>query len=413
MCLLHALSRQGRLAVVGCHIDHGLRPGSRDDARLVERVTGEWGLECAIKGVDTRGLMASEGLSMELAARKLRYEALRSTAAELGIEWIALGHTSDDQVETVLMHVLRGAGIAGAAGMRALQGDLFRPLLTIRHWDTVMYCGSLGIPFVLDPQNEDLTLLRNRVRHELLPAIAQIFPGAREALLRLADSSARDADYLEALSGEALSSVASQGEPIPTLWSALPESLQYHSLRLLNERSGHPVSSRILDEQIAELRSRNHPASTAALLLPPMFNLGPTDATSADRCVPLVVPGRTWMDGGVLDSTIWNASETILKRATVASPHEAYLDLEVVGEDLRARRWRSGDRIRPPGLDGTKKLQDIFVDKKIPREERHRLWILEAEGSVIWVPGVVLDGKAAVSSETKDVLHLSAYTPSG
>jgi tRNA(Ile)-lysidine synthase len=183
--LLDALARLApprswRLSVA--HVDHGLRPGSATEADLVSRLAAE-------RGVAFRALsvQVAPGGSLQDRARSARHAALRSEASRVGAGVIALGHTADDQAETVLMRALTGASPAGLPAMAERERGLVRPLLRVWRDATIAYCAALGIEPLDDPSNSDPRFLRSRVRHEVIPALEAVFPGARRRLVVLAE----------------------------------------------------------------------------------------------------------------------------------------------------------------------------------------------------------------------------------
>ena len=187
--LLDALARLApprgwRLCVA--HVDHGLRPGSAIEAEAVSRLAADRRLDFRALSVRVSG-----GASLQDRARNARHAALRAEAARVGADVIALGHTADDQAETVLMRALSGASPAGLPAMAERERGLVRPLLRVWRDATVAYCAALGIEPLDDPSNADPRFLRSRVRHEVIPALEAVFPGARRRLVVLAERQRR------------------------------------------------------------------------------------------------------------------------------------------------------------------------------------------------------------------------------
>ncbi|MDE3230057.1 MAG: tRNA lysidine(34) synthetase TilS, partial [Chloroflexota bacterium] len=211
LCLLGTLLalREARQSgapgeIVVATLDHGLRGAAgAEDARWVAELAASLGLRCIAGQVDARAHAKARRLSPEDAARRLRYTFLRRVAGEVGAARIALGHTLDDQAETVLLHLLRGSGLDGLAGMRPLRGDLARPLLELTHAQTVAWCAARGWLPREDVTNRDERYLRNRVRRRLLPLLEAYNPGVRRTLARNAAYIADDLALLEALTDEA------------------------------------------------------------------------------------------------------------------------------------------------------------------------------------------------------------------
>jgi tRNA(Ile)-lysidine synthase len=222
LALLHALRvlagpRRWRLAVLT--VDHGLRPGSAADAAFVADHAKALGLPARLLTLAPGDLAAHRAAGPEGAARAARYEALWPAADELGCRWLATGHTLDDQAETVLLQLLRGAGPDGLAGMAVRSGRLLRPLLGVRRSETRACCAAAGLPWREDPTNATDAPLRNRVRSRLLPLLENLRPGAAQALARTAGIAADDRAWLEPLVAEAVDSAVRPNRP----WATLPE----------------------------------------------------------------------------------------------------------------------------------------------------------------------------------------------
>ena len=234
LALLHALRalagpRGWRLAVVT--VDHGLRPGSAADAAFVADHAKALGLPARVRTLAPADLSQHRQAGPEGAARAARYGALWPAADELGCRWLATGHTLDDQAETVLLQLLRGAGPDGLAGMAVRGGRLLRPLLGARRAETRACCAAIGLEWREDPTNASDGPLRNRVRQRLLPLLEELRPGATRALARTAALAAAERDWLDPLVADALAAtlsggveggVDSQAPPHPP-WATLPD----------------------------------------------------------------------------------------------------------------------------------------------------------------------------------------------
>ena len=210
VALLHLLCRlrdEWSLRLHAVHVDHGLHRSSVAHARFVKRIARTWGVPVSVYRVNVRSHARGRRLSVEDAARELRYAALERAARRVGATHIAVAHTADDQVETVLLWLLRGAGSGGLAGMPASrpQGRLrvIRPLIDLWRQDVMAYLAAEGLPSKTDPTNRLRRPLRNRIRQDLLPRLAGYNPGVKAVLRRLALQVAGDAEVLDRLSTEA------------------------------------------------------------------------------------------------------------------------------------------------------------------------------------------------------------------
>ena len=408
------------------HFDHGLRRRSEREAEraFVSRLAGELGLPFVFGQGDTRAHARRHHLSLEEAARGLRYAFLVDQAEGLGAGAVAVGHTASDQAETVLMHIIRGSGLAGIAGMRPrsrwpFAGHpglvLVRPLLTTSRRQSERYCQEEGISPCLDATNVLLEPLRNRVRHELLPLLRRYNPRVEEALLRLAGAAAGDAAYLDETAGlfwQALAQRSGRSVQFPRLeLAALSPALQS---RLLQAAARHLIGDTAQVEAVhfeamqAALGGGNRRLSLpgglvfAAQRESVRLTLGREATAGTIPETPLTVPGRTEVAG-------WRVECEILPVEAArpgADPYEALLDLEALGPTVTVRSRRRGDRLRPAGLGGDKKLQDLLVDAKVPRDQRDAVPLVCAVWGIAWVVGQRLGERAKIGPGTRSVLRL-------
>jgi tRNA(Ile)-lysidine synthase len=264
MCLLDALfavvPRSGRRLIVG-HIDHGLRRESGEDAEYVRRCAERYRLRCEVRRVDVAALAATASLGVEEAARVGRYRALRDLAAEVGTDVVATGHTRDDSVETVLMHLLRGSGRRGLAGIaedERLGGEmigkprtagaepsirLVRPLLELERAETTAYCEARGITWRSDRTNDDPRMLRNRVRGHLLPVLRTYHPAVDRSVARLASTLRDEETWISQIETRLIRRLVRilDGSPAIDLvaWRRQPTAVQRRIVRRIATSAGH------------------------------------------------------------------------------------------------------------------------------------------------------------------------------
>ena len=413
------------------HADHGLRGDeAREDARFVETSAREMGLPFTLGRVDVQALRARRRLSVEEAAREARYAFLFETAAGLGASAIALGHTADDQAETLLMHLLRGSGSAGLAGMSAVahlpsaeHGEhiaLVRPLLNVTKAETRAYCQLRSVTPREDSSNRSLELTRNRVRLELLPHMERYNPRIREALLRLSASAALDHEFLAQAAEEAMSRLASVddsgGASISRAgFASLHPALQRHLLRLAyRELTGTALG--LSHEHVEKMVRLSRGRTGAWVELPGglRFTVGYESlslAPDGDRPPagpPIVgehalsVPGETYVAGWRILAEL----APVASDPAAGGPLCAELDAGRAGLSLHVRARRPGDRINPLGMTGSRKVQDVMVDDKIPAAERDRVPLVVSERGVVWVVGHRVAHWARVREDTGQALRL-------
>jgi tRNA(Ile)-lysidine synthase len=301
IALLHALRtlagpRGWRLGVLT--VDHGLRAGSAADAAFAAEAAAALGLPVRVLRLAPEELDAARQAGPEGAARQARYAALLAAADEDGWQWVATGHTLDDQAETVLLQLLRGVGPDGLAGMAVRSGRVLRPLLGVRREATRACCAAIGATWREDPSNQDQRFLRNAVRGRVLPLLEELRPGATATLARTAELARDDRAWTERLATEALGSLTGQaGDPTgPRLvelpcdaLARLPVALARRVVRAAAASAGHPVPDAAATDAVLELARRARPG-------PPVVWAGGQRACreAATLRFPPVEPRRPW-----------------------------------------------------------------------------------------------------------------------
>jgi len=426
------------LDLLVAHFDHGLRRRTQREAEraFVSDLAEELGLPFLFGQGDTRAYARRHRLSLEEAARALRYAFLSGEAERLGAGAVASGHTASDQAETVLMHIIRGSGLAGIAGMQPrspwpFPGQsgmiLVRPLLAVSRRQSERYCQEERLSPCLDATNVLLEPLRNRVRHELLPLLRRYNPRVEQALLRLAGAAATDTAYLDetanlfwqALARRSPRSVRFSRLELAALSPALQRRLLLTAAQhLLGEAPARPagrpqVESVHLQAMQAALAGDSLSRGKGRLSLPGglafaadgesvRLVLGREEAVEPISETPLTVPGRTKVAGWRIEVEILPAEAA----KPTADPYEAFLDLDALGPALTVRSRRPGDRLRPAGLGGEKKLQDLLVDAKVPRDQRDGVPLVCAAWGIAWVVGHRLDERAKTGPNARTVVRL-------
>ncbi len=429
LALLHVLWRlrdELGIALHVAHLNHLLRgEEAAADAAFVAEMAARLGLPVTVEEVPVARLAAERGLSVEEAGREARYEFFRRVAAATGAGRVALGHTRDDQAETVLMRLLRGSGPAGLSGIPPVRdGWIIRPLLAVPRTAVEAYCRRHGLRPRRDPTNEEPSYLRNRIRLELLPRLeAEYNPMLRQALAHLAEvlraeeewagrAAADAADRLLRRSGDAVV------VPVEGLLG-LPVALRRRVVRLAAERAGLPSLPFEHVERVLALaagavgRALSLPGGGLARLEHDGLVLGPDGEEPAPFAYRLEVPGSVAIPEAGLRLVAEVVPGPPLPRAGEQVPRGegdvAVLDAERLPALLTVRSRRPGDRFRPLGLEGEKKLQDYFVDARVPRRQRDRVPIVEAHGEIVWVVGHRVDGRFAAGPGARRLLVLRAH----
>ncbi|HEY8823992.1 MAG TPA: tRNA lysidine(34) synthetase TilS [Candidatus Limnocylindria bacterium] len=355
------------------HFDHRTRPKqSAEDADFVARLANRIGAPIRVG-------RAEKPTKTEDAARVARYEFLRRAASEIGADAIATGHTRDDQAETVLLHLTRGAGLAGLVGMRPLREGIARPLLAIGRKDTVAVCRAARIRPRVDPTNRSLRFARNRVRLEVLPKLAKINPRAAEAIARFAEAAAQlqiedDLDIGTALAG------AREKDAI--VIAALGPAIRGRALALAwHEATGRVLGARhrkALEELTATddgSRSLDLPGGRAIREYGLLRIVCDRPPESSDPPTPMELG----------QEIIWNGWRLLLGGSEDSNgAHDAEVPKKLLRK-LVVRQRRAGDRMTGRNRG---KLQDFFTDAKIPASQRSRWPVIASEDGIWWVPGL-------------------------
>ena len=355
--------------VVAAHYDHALRDGSELVAEQITALCGRLGVQLI---AERRTGRMPKG-SVQSAARELRYEFLDRARREVGADEVAIAHTADDLVEGVALHLLRGCGLPGFRGMPARRGHYVRPLLGVWRNEVLSFLSRRNLVAYDDPANIDANFARVRARLHLLPALEHDRPGI---LRRFHAAALNVARWQQSTAEQA--AAALESEPlIAAILDRMPEAVAVEALKLMYTRAGGPEPG----------LSRAHFESMFRVAKPGRGGRG------------VDLPGglRFRIVGGHMQ-VVGQSSRQPIPRIEVTScsgcdePHAAHLR---AGLHLSVGHRRPGLRLRPAGGLGTRKLQDIFVDARVPREERDRWPLVFAGDRVAWVPGVALDADAA------------------
>lgn len=438
LALLYALHQLG-FPLVAAHFDHQLRPDSGADALAVEQFAHQLGVICVLGGGDVRAQARASNLSLEAAARRLRYQFLFEQARQCGAQAVAVGHHADDQAETVLLHILRGSGLRGLAGMRwrSLLPEwdaaipLVRPLLGVTRAEIDVYCQQHGLAPRSDSSNSDPQFLRNRIRLELLPLLEQYSPQVRDALVRLADVAAEETGIVDSVVEQAWQQcleTSMQGQAnlrradllalAPPLRRAvlrraantlLPpgESVDFAAVQRANTFVETAQTGQVdLTSNVTLFLVGRLVCLTAGTLAPQL--LLPQLPAEKQR-LTLAVPAQVALQNGWQIAARYASLEE-LPPAGAIDRWQAWLDAETLDGALTIRAPQPGDRLQPFGMEGhTVKLSDWLTNHKIPRPAR-AAWPLVADSSaIVWVPGLRIAEPYRVSPQTQRIVHLRVW----
>jgi len=444
LCLMEFLRQTGYKITVA-HFNHKLRPESDADANLVEQTATRLTIPFIVNDGDVRAYARNENLSIEEAARDLRYRFLFEQARRINAQAVAVAHTADDQVETVLMHFLRGAGLAGLKGMTHITRlpvfdadiPLVRPLLDIWREETVIYCAANGLRPHYDPSNDSINFLRNRLRHLLIPTLETYNPKFREAVFRTSQSLTADHVFLTEIVDVEWAKCVVQHNPEYIIFDG--EKLAGHSIGLRRNlvRRAIGILHPLRDVNYAALERASAFISSAHgstrvdlkgglrlfreagqfIIATPEAELDinkwpqmPMDKPALQITVPIQVE----LSGGwKFTSEHWRLPALAQEQAAKNQDQlQVWLDAEMLPESLQLRTKHPGDRFEPLGMDGhSQKLSDFFVNEKLPQRARERWPLLCSGDIVVWVPGYRPAHPYRLRSASRSVMYFSLMRP--
>ncbi|TFH40370.1 MAG: tRNA lysidine(34) synthetase TilS [Chrysiogenales bacterium] len=418
LSILHELSSGLGFILSAAYLDHQIRKGTQRERRIVERWCGRLGVPLVTGEVDAPALAKQGKIGLEEAAREARHGFLE----KFGI--VALGHNSDDQVETVLHHIIRGTGIRGLAGMPVRRGAFIRPVMCCTGYELKGHCRARHIGYAIDPSNSDITFFRNRIRHRLLPSLRRDFnPAVDDAVIRLAGN-ARDG--LEALSegiGRSLPVTADDGSV--TIDAAMARDLSDYRLYLLidsimRERLGvyRDIGRPHFDSVTGLIRAGRSGKRTA---LPHGIRVTVEHGAvrferSEGSSGPMLPPDGILLPGdGDFDLPGWDMTVSVntIPRQDKSPVRASWKKAELAGLSfpVRVRPRRDGDRLVPFGMKGSKKLSDIMIDAKIPLRSRGAIPVFEDRGGIFWVPGLVIAERTRITRASRKITSLRISGP--
>jgi tRNA(Ile)-lysidine synthase len=428
MVLLHLLNAcrdTFDLSLIVAHVNHGFRPEeSEREVDLVQKESARFRLPFEYGKFDVREFQKLAGLSPQDAARRIRFHFFYDLLRKHHAQKIALGHNADDQVETVLLRLIRGSGLRGLKGILPIrERKVIRPLLEVWREEIHSFALEKKVPFLFDSSNLRKDYLRNRIRLSLIPFIEEEYQRHfKETLLRTSTILREEDDYLERGTEEAYQRIVHrEGNTLSFKWSeyqSLHRAIQWRVIRKIVERI-HEGGGGIEDGGGADVLKvfQNLRPSSANFLLElthgfwierryDVVLLGKREVKpSSPFEVNLLSPGHTYIEeiGKVV---VIEETDREQFRDYSGPPNTALMDYENLRFPLKMRNFRPGDRFCPLGVKGTQKLKDFFIDHKVPKFERPSIPLLISKERIAWVVGYRIDERVKITEMTKRVLKV-------
>ncbi len=420
-CLLHLLWR-ANADVVAAHLHHGQRPEADEELERCAAFCEELGVPFVSGRADVPRLARDRKLSLEEAGREARYAFFDGAAAQTGCRLIATAHTATDQAETVLLNMARGSGLRGLSGIPVRRGIVVRPLLAFEREETREYCRAFGLWTHDDPANEDLSLSRARIRARVLDELRAIHPGAIQAIARLAAAAREEDGFLDAAAAAVLERCEvplngdlrflTQDSEVAfdrSLLAHSPKVLLRRAMRLAAEALGARLDSELvaqLEEGLVSKESGSLTATGGEVVFD--WDADRLHVYRKEQAEPfpqdLAVPGATESpeNGWRIVVCREKGFETPPRRAAL----DAAMDPAALSLPLLARPAADGDRMRPLGFHGRRKLADLLREAGLTRAARRKLPIVCDKIGPVWAPGVCLDERAAARDPKAPALRI-------
>jgi tRNA(Ile)-lysidine synthase len=428
MVLLHLLNAYRKtfdLSLIVAHVNHGLRPvESEREAALVQKESARFGLPFEYGQFNVKEFQKLGGLSPQDAARRIRFHFFYDLLQKHHAQKIVLGHHADDQVETLLLRLIRGSGLQGLKGMLPIrEGKVIRPLLEVWREEIQSFAEEKKIPFLLDSSNQKNDYLRNRIRLALIPLMEREFqPNFREIILRTSKILREENDYLEKEAEAAYQKVIQEEGDVLSFkfseYQSLHQALQWRLIKMILGRIYD--WGMVMEEgewsDIQKIYQRLRGSSPSFLLELPhgiwvekrydMVSLAKGEVKPFPPFeVDLISPGRTLIEEIGKEVVIEEINRDKFKYDD-GPTRTALMDYGSLQFPLKMRNFRPGDRFCPLGVRGTQKLKNFFIDHKIPKFERPKVPLLVSGEMIAWIVGYRIDERVKVTEKTKKVLKV-------
>lgn len=393
--LLDALHRLG-YTCIAAHCNFHLRgEESMRDERHVRELCQHNNITLHVKNFDTTAYAAIHKISIEMAARELRYDWFEALRQNEGAEAIAVAHNADDQVETMLMHLVRGSGLRGLCGMAAKNGHVIRPLLEITRQEIENYLKQRGVSYVNDSTNQETIYRRNKFRHEVIPLLSTINPRVKETLLR---SQHYFEDYQAIVAGKVAEirqkAVRQTGEEIYVDTNMLMQETGGKTL-LYELMSVYGFHSDQCEQMYESLKGQSGKRFYSS-----------THYAEHSRKGLLIVPHNEQKEQcPTLQKKV--RKRLLEEKFPAANAMQIIIDAEAVKGKLKLRHWQEGDVFHPIGLKGKKKISDFFNDQKLSLRQKDKVWLVTDDENIIWIVGYRIDDRYKVQEKTNKIMVIN------
>ncbi len=411
--LLVSLAAECGLELAVAHLDHQIRVTSHLDVDFVIDLCDRLGVRCFCRAADVPALAREAGVSLEMAGRDQRRNFFEQLRAEHGFERIVLAHHQQDQVETLLLRLVRGTGVAGLAAMRGLDGVWWRPLLFVTRQQIEDYAQEHGLVWREDDSNRDTGYQRNLIRHEVLPRLLSVNPAFAGRVESLVGQVQADEDYFSTQVANIFPELLiSDGDGLELarpglleLHPAVRGRVCRHAISLV--RGGLQGIEAVHLQQLDQLLQGER--SQAQLDLPGLWVARRYDSIWLRSHEPeqvICVESGLAVPGQIVWSGQWRLNASLVEKSQGESSCAVEFDWAKLDGQLKVRTWHFGDRFQPLGMTGHKRLKRLFGDLKIPLEERRQIPLVTCGGEILWVAGLRRSAHAPVTAQSQKIIRL-------
>ncbi len=408
--VLAELCYQARFSFSIIHCNFGLRgaESNRDEA-FVKSLGVRYGVEVLVQHFDTATYVAAHKLSVQEAARTLRYTWFEEVRKEKGAAYVLLAHHANDNIETLLMNFFRGTGLSGLTGMPLQMHYMtkgLRPLLHCTRSQIEAFAKAHGLQWVEDSSNSSTKYTRNYFRNELIPAVQKVFPQVEQNLLENMERFQKTDNLYQMLVAELKEKVLQKGKTETRL--PIKKLMQYQHTSFLYEvlKEFHFTEKQVPELiKLAESESGRYIENEHYRIIRhrAWFIVSPKQVPVTDTMVMEKETKKLFLPDGFLEMEWVDKKNFVLNR----SANIAQIDAKEVRFPLLVRRWKEGDYFYPLGMRKKKKLARFFIDQKMPATEKEKVWVIESHNRIVWVVGHRLDDRFKVADHTRQVLQLT------
>jgi tRNA(Ile)-lysidine synthase len=410
-CVLLFLLHELNFNCVVVHCNFSLRNEESDnDENFVKELSKEYHFEFETKKFETTFFAEENGISIQMAARELRYSFFEETRKKHDCKFIATAHHADDNIETLFINLIRGTGLKGLSGIPVKTEKIVRPLLFATRNEIYAFAKKNEIKWREDSSNQSVKYMRNKIRHDLLPMIEEIKPGFSKQILRNIEHFGETNNLLKEILNEKIKEITFNSDN--KLFIDISELLKSESGKTFlyeiiapygfNPKQINKIWSTINGESGKVFYSKNYCLNKDRDKI--IISQIHTNNTKRKYYIDEI---QEWISEPIelsINHLSWESSMTISKSNSIAM-----LDAEKIEFPLIIRRWEHGDYFKPIGMQGFKKLSDFFIDNKLSKVDKDNIWIVESANKIVWVIGHRIDDRFKISESTKAAIQLQVY----